>query len=145
MLRPDAPEMLPRAATPATALAQLAAELGVSEAQPRRWVQTKIPVPALEKVLIDYGYIAHLVEKDKDGRERYARFILPTLIDPFEAWVTKYEDGTLRTRLISLFKGTRQIAIILRINRDGSLLYNAMHADDKRIDAFRKGVLLHGK
>jgi hypothetical protein len=35
--------------------------------------------------------------------------------------------------------------VILRINRDGSLFYNVMNADDRRIDDFRVGELLYGK
>ena len=102
-------------------------------------------VPTLDKVLVDYGYLAHMVEKDVDARERYARFVLPTLTDPYEAWATRYDDGTIRSRLIGLFEGKRQLAVIVRLNGDGSLFFNMMNADDRRLDAFRTGALLHGK
>ncbi len=144
-LRMEAPSLLPKAASRQAAVAQLASVLGVSAAMPRRWIETEIPVPALSKVMIEYGYLAHMVDKDHDARERYAHFILPTLIRPFEAWATLYDDGSIRPRLISLFRGKRQIAVILRINRDGSLFYNVMNADDKRIDDFRVGELLYGR
>lgn len=144
-LRLPAPELLPRAASREAALLQLAGELGVSKDAPRRWVATKMGVPALDRVLVDYGYLAHMVEKDVDARERYARFVLPTLTDPYEAWATRYDDGAIRPRLIGLFEGKRQLAVIVRLNRDGSLFYNLMNADDRRLDAFRVGALLYGK
>jgi len=144
-LRLPTPELLPRAASRKAALEQLAGELGVSQDAPRRWVETKMTVPTLDKVLVDYGYLAHMVEKDVDARERYARFVLPTLTDPYEAWATRYDDGTIRSRLIGLFEGKRQLAVIVRLNRDGSLFFNMMNADDRRLDAFRTGALLHGK
>lgn len=144
-LRHPAPPLLGRAASRPEALAQLAGVLGVSPDLPRRWVDTNISGPALSRLLIEYGYLAHMVEKDADARERYANFVLPTLIDPFEAWATLYSDGTIRPRLIGLFEGKKQMALVLRLNRDGSFLYNMMQADDKRLDDFRVGALLHGK
>ena len=47
--------------------------------------------------------------------------------------------------MIGLFEGKRQLAVILRLNRDGSLFYNLMSAADRRLDAFRVGAMLHGK
>lgn len=143
MLRIEAPALLPKAASREAALEQSAASLGVSAAQPRRWIDTE--VPALPRVVVDYNYLAHMVEKDNDARERYANFILPTLITPYEVWSTLYSDGTIRPRLISLFRGKHQIVVILRINKDGSLFYNVMNANDKRIDDFRRGELLYGR
>lgn len=143
--RMEAPALLARAQTRAQALQMLATALEVSAEQPRRWVQTRIPVDALSRILVDYGYLSHMVEKDVDARERYANFIMPTLVDPFEVWATRYDDGSIRPRLIGLFKGARQLAVILRMNRDGSLYYNMMNADDRRLDNFRVGALLHGK
>lgn len=101
--------------------------------------------------LVDYGYLSHMVEKDVevekdvDARERYANFVMPTLVAPFEVWATRYDDGAIRPRLIGLFKGARQLAVILRMNRDGSLFFNMMNPDDRRLDNFRVGSLLHGK
>lgn len=143
--RLDAPALLERAASRAQALQMLADVLGVSPEQPRRWVQTQIPVDAFTRILVDYGYLSHMVDKDADARERYANFVMPTLVDPFEVWATRYDDGTIRPRLIGLFKGKKQMALILRINRDGSMLYNMMQADDARLDDFRTGAPLYGK
>ncbi len=51
----------------------------------------------------------------------------------------------MRHRFIGLFRGKRQLAAIIRVNKDGSLFYNFMNANDKRLNAFRVGVLLRSK
>lgn len=143
--RASAPPLLARAPTRAEALTNLAAALGVSVTAPRRWVDTDIATPGLRRILIHFDYLSHLVAKDSDARERYANFVLPTIRNPFEVWATRYSDGSIRPRLIGLFAGERQVALIVRLNRDGSLLYNLINANDKRLDDYRTGALLHGK
>ncbi|MBP8821084.1 MAG: hypothetical protein KBH08_03175, partial [Brachymonas sp.] len=60
-----------------------------------RSVQTPVgPVTILEELLV------HVVEKRLDARERYAPFVLPTLMTPDEVWATAYDDGTKRRRFI---------------------------------------------
>ncbi len=60
-------------------------------------------------------------------------------------WATRYDDGTTRPRLIGLFQGERQLAVILRIEQEGSILYSIMNADDKRLDKLRIGKLLYAR
>lgn len=144
-LRLPAPELLSAAPTREEALVVFARELGVSAESPLRWIETKITEPTLKRILVDYQYMPHMVEKERDARERFARFVRMTLEDPFETWATEYDDGTTRPRLIGLFQGERQLAVILRIEQEGSILYNIMNADDKRLDKLRIGKLLYAR
>lgn len=144
-LRLPAPELLSAAPTREEALAVFARELGVSAETPLRWIETKIPVPNLSVIGIDYSDLPHIVQKEQDARERFARFVLATITDPFEVWETEYDDGTTRPRLIGLFQGKRQIVVIVRINPNGSKLYNILNAGDDRLDKLRVGRLLYGR
>ena len=83
------------------------------------------------------------MEKDRDRRERYSNFILPTLEAPFEVWLSEYPDG-FRHRYIGLFEDLGML-VIVRINKDGSLLWNMMKARDAYMNQQRAGVLLFGK
>ena len=144
-LRLPAPELLSAAPTREEALSVFARELGVSAETPLRWIETKIPVPNLSVIGIDYSDLPHIVQKEQDARERFARFVLATITDPFEVWETEYDDGTTRPRLIGLFQGKRQIVVIVRINPNGSKLYNILNAGDDRLDKLRVGRLLYGR
>jgi len=129
------PPLLARENSRQSALMVLANAIGVSETSPLRVVKTPV-----EEVAIRYEWLPHIVDKDSDARERYANFILPTLESPFEVWLSEYPDG-YRNRYIGLFE-ERGILLIVRINKDGSLLYNALRAGDTYIDARRSGTLL---
>ncbi len=117
----------------------MARALQLSADTPLRAVRTP-----LETALLRYDSLPHLVEKEADARERYANFILPTLQDPYEIWGVKYADGT-RNRYIGLFKGERDFMVVLRVNLDGSLMWNVMHAPAKKMNGHRIGGLLYGK
>ncbi len=138
-LRLSAPAMLPTAKTRADAVILLANTLGLSEQNPLVAIATP-----KETALIRLDAISHLVEKESDARERYANFILPTLTDPYEIWGVDYTDG-VRNRYIGLFNGKRDFMTVLRINQDGSLMWNIMQASAKAMNSHRIGDLLHGK
>ncbi|HHB9369662.1 TPA: PBECR2 nuclease fold domain-containing protein, partial [Enterobacter roggenkampii] len=40
--------------------------------------------------------LSHIVEKRADARERYVKFALDTLVNPYEIWETMYDDGMVR-------------------------------------------------
>jgi hypothetical protein len=86
-----------------------------------------------------------VVEKEADGRERYAHFIVPTLEDPFEVWNVLYTDGGVRRRYIGLFEGTADLMVVVRENLDGSLFWNVMQAKSKKMNGHRLGYLAYGK
>ena len=135
---PD-PGILPTMDGSAAALEQMARVL-VPDGN-RNVVQTP-----LEQVVISRSMLPHLVEKRADARERYANYVLATLRDPFEVWLTAYEDGTYRKRYIGIFQADRDLLVVLRENRDGSLywdLYNLMQRDAKGLNRLREGTLLY--
>ena len=70
-------------------------------------------------VILHRDYLPHIVEKRADARERFAHYILPSLQDPLEVWLTQYDDGSYRRRFIALFEESkRQSLVIARENRD---------------------------
>lgn len=103
-----------------------------------------IPTHDGDLAIIQRDRLAHLVEKRDDARERYARYILPTLQDPYEIWLTDYDDG-LRKQYVGLFTGPRDLLAVIRLERDGGLIWNIMQADDRRMNAHRVGSLVYGK
>lgn len=131
--------MLPASPTRAEAAVTLARALGLSAAAPLRAIATPV-----ETAVLRIEWLAHLVEKEADARERYANFILPTLREPFEVWGVDYPDG-IRNRYIGLFRGARDFMVVLRVNLDGSLMWNIMHADSRKMNAHRIGELRYGK
>lgn len=137
-LRLDAPELLARASTRTEAADELAGELGVSAAAPLRVVNTPV-----EQVALRYEWLPHLVENELDARERYAAYLIPTLTEPLEVWLTRYRDGGYRKRYIGLFTGRNDMMVVVRENIDGSLMWNFMHARDQEMNAHRAGALLY--
>lgn len=140
--RLPAPELLPISATREDALQQLLDAL-LDPGEAMRVVATPV-----EEVAIRSELLPHMVEKAENSRERYANFIIPALEDPFEVWLTPYDDGTYRKRYIALFEGRSDLLMIVRENRDGSLLwdlYNLMQGDSKSLNKSRQGTLLYGK
>lgn len=138
-LRLNMPEMLAAAPTREEAGDVLARALGLSVERPLLDVSTPV-----ETAILRLELLAHMVEKDADARERYANFILPTLRDPFEVWGVEYADG-IRNRYIGLFKGARDFMVVLRVNLDGSLMWNVMQADSKTMNKHRIGEPRYGK
>lgn len=102
----------------------------------------------IEEVIIRPELLPHTVEKRADARERYANYVLATLENPFEIWLTAYDDGSYRKRYIGVFAAANDLLVVLRENRDGSLyweLYNLMQRDSKRLNKLREGQLLFGE
>lgn len=140
-IRLEPPAMLESAGSDRPLAAIIMADaLSMSEEVPLRVIKTPI-----ESALILLDKIPHMVEKEADARERYANFIIPTLEDPFEIWGVKYNDGAVRNRYIGLFRGLRDLLVAVRVNADGSILWNVMQSDSKSLNKTRIGVLMHGK
>lgn len=138
-LRLPRPALLPAAADRAGALQIVAEALGVSLEKPLRSVQTPV-----ESALIRYDLLTHVVDKLADARERYANFIIPTLEFPFEIWAVEYPGDLVRNRYIGLFQGERDLLVSVRVNLDGSVVWNIMQADDRKMNAHRIGELIYG-
>lgn len=139
-LKLAAPPILDKAADAEAAEALLAGALGVAETG-TRVIQTPVSEVALRRELL-----SHMVEKRADARERYANFVLPTLQDPYEVYLAEYDDGPWRERYIGLFKEAPGLALVVRLNSDGSLFWNFMHTSQiKELNRHRSGTLLWGK
>lgn len=138
-LKTPAPEILPSGRTIKEAERIVAGAVGF-EGEKFITVRTKDD----DLAVIHRQRLRHLVEKRKDARERYANYIIPTLTDPYEIWLTDYEDG-LRKQYIGLFEGKENLLVVIRLQRDGSILWNIMQARDKDMNKHRVGWLLWGK
>ncbi len=133
------PSVLDRANSREEAVITVMNALGLSSKNKVRIVETPI-----EEAVIHADRLHHMVAKKEDARERYANFIIPTLEHPYEIWITRYADGW-RKQYIGLFEGKKNLTCIVRINCDGSLLWNIMQADDRKINKHRVGWLLWKK
>lgn len=138
-LRLPAPKLLPAGKSRSEALQILGTELKVSPATPSRIIQTPI-----ETVQLNHDLLSHIIEKRDDARERYGKYLLPTLEQPFEVYLTEYQDG-FRTRYLGLFEGAQQVLVVARVNRDGSVIWNFMQGSDKALNKQRVGELLAAK
>ena len=128
--------LLPMAQSLEDAVSTLRGALGVPIGAARS-VQTPVgQVTILEELL------AHVVEKRPDGRERYAQFVLPTLMSPDEVWSTAYDDGTRRRRFIKLFATAKyDIMVVVRQEPNGDVLWNIINRNRKDMNSLRVGAL----
>ncbi|MEO5372261.1 MAG: PBECR2 nuclease fold domain-containing protein [Magnetococcus sp. DMHC-1] len=138
-LRIPAPPLLTAAESHDKAWSILADAVGFSPANPTRIVETPV-----EKVILRKELLEHVVAKRADARERYGNFLLPTLTDPYEAWLVPSEDG-FRTRYIGLFQDMRDLLVVVRVKEDGSLFWNLIRTDQNYLNRQRTGSLLFGK
>lgn len=135
--KPPAPALLPKAASRAAAAQLVRSVLGLAE-QPSRLVDTPVG-----QVLLRADYIDHVTAKEADARERFAHYILPTLTDPYEVWLTMFDDGRPRLRYIGLYRASRyDVLVVARVNADGSIFWNLMHAQARSLNRQRKGKRL---
>jgi hypothetical protein len=129
------PPLLAKGRNENDALLILEKALGISDK--KKIVEVVSPI---ESILIDKDYLRHIVEKRDNARERYANYIIPTLVNPYEIYLTQFEKD-IRRQYIGLFKGKYNLLCSVRINPDGSLLWNMMNS--KNMDSHRKGSLIY--
>ena len=110
------------------------------------------PPGRLDAVAIKREYLRHLVEKQH--REVWANYILPTLEDPLEVWLSPVKlkpSGKIvyRRHFIALFDDadkTRATLAAVQENKDSSLLWTFFQGRDlKYLDRHRAGFLLYSK
>lgn len=137
LLLSPAPEMLKGANNIDDALELLRASLNI-KAGGGRTVQTPIDIVSIEDYLL-----RHIVEKRDAARERYAKWIIPTLENPTEIWLSRYENDELRQRYIKLFSDSdgKQTLVIVSIAR-GDALWNFIPMPTRSLDNQREGELL---
>lgn len=139
--RLSAPGLLPKSPDRQSAVTQLADALGFAQG-----IETLLVKTPLGERVIQRDLLPHMVEKEADARERFANYVLPTLETPFEVWLKEHEDGKMRENYIGLYSESKySVLVVVRINRDGSLFWNFMHREDKKIDKLREGWLVWQK
>lgn len=142
--RTPAPSLLRRAAGVEDAVAALAAVL-LPDGMKSRVVKT----PDGDKAVIHRSWFKHIVDRrdiagNRDPRERFAEWIIPTLRSPDEIWLV----GD-RKRFIKVFlnqeKGDQPMLLVLNERPDGFLLWTAYRVGRKRINNQRSGTLLYSR
>lgn len=133
-----APGVLDGAVDKAGAVDTMRRALGI---EPGGGIRVSTPV---EQVAIDDLSLPHIVEKRSDQRERFAHFVLPTLLRPTEVWAVAYDDGSVRNRYVKLFAGSKyDLLVLVKVAPDGSVFWNMMQRDRKGMNALRVGDLLY--
>lgn len=135
----ESPALLKRADDELEAFEILSQALGVTEKEPIRVVDS-----AVGKVVISKERLEHIIVKRENARERYANFILPTLMEPYEVYITQFQDKS-RLQFIKLFKGKYNLLCSVQINPDSSLLWNMMNMKKGDVDDKRSGLLVYPK
>ena len=108
----------------------------------QEWRLVKTPH---KPVIIDRRCLRHIFMKRDQQREKFINWIIPTLTDPNEIWLTEYDDG-FRRQFYKFFKGEKNMLVIARENKDGSFLWKVIPTSKiNYIDKRRKGRLLYKK
>jgi len=139
--RAPAPKLLPKAINEEEAIKAIVKTL-LGE---RAW--RVIKTPDGEKAIIHRDWVPHIVEervgKVRDPRERFAKWIIPTLEDADEIWLV----GD-RKRFIKVFesgKGNEPMLLVLEERADGFLLWTGYRVGATRINKQRLGTLLYSR
>lgn len=136
--RAQAPELLAAAESIEDAVALLRGTLGVPVGAAR-----SVHTPVGDVTIMD-ELLRHVVDKRQNARERYANFVLPTLMRPDEVWRTAYDNGTTRKRFIKLFSGTKyDIIVIVEEMPDGDVLWNIINRERGKMNTMRIGELTY--
>ena len=147
-LLPPAPHRLPRGKDRDEQLKIIGDAVGLDD----NGVRLVHPPGRLEDVAIRKEYLRHLVKKQP--REQWANYILPTIEDPLEVWLSpvklKASDKIVyRRHFIALFDDAGKIRggwVVAQENKDSSLLWSFFpRGNIRQIDKQRQGFLLHRK
>ena len=147
-LLPPAPSRLPRGKDKDAQLKIIKDAIGMEN----NGVRIVLTPGRLEDVAIRREYLPHLVRKQP--REEWANYILPSLEDPLEVWLSPVRlkaSGKIvyRRHFIALFDDagkTRATLAATQENKDSSLLWNFIPSNDlKYMDRKRRGFLLYSK
>jgi hypothetical protein len=140
---------VPRAASasdlPATQSLDMARRMVAEALLPGGQTLREVTTP-VETVVLRADLLPAMASAADLGLERFANHVVPTLEDPFEVWLTAYSDGTYRQRYLAVIPGQRDRVMLVRLNRDGSLHWEAFDAAQAdALNALRVGRLLYGK
>ena len=103
----------------------------------------------LDDVYVTESFIDHIIDKKDDHREQFAHYILPSLQDPAEVWLTAVEVGgkpMYRRYFLTAFEGINTVAVVEEMalgNKDAWLLWTFFPRKD--INRARVGIRLYGR
>ncbi|NVD96596.1 PBECR2 nuclease fold domain-containing protein [Massilia sp. BJB1822] len=110
-------------------------------------VQIEIETP-VGVAIIERSNLRHIVEKRQEARERYVKYAMATMLDPFEVWLVEYADEggneELRNVYIGAFQGKKQMLVVF-IDANGRVLWNFMHGDSKALNKHRHGECIYSR
>lgn len=86
--------------------------------------------------------LEHIVEKRRDARERYVNLALDTIKEPYEIWLTPYDDDMCRYAFIGTYCQKYQMYVVIA-PWNGRVLWNFMQAEAKSLNKHRRGKLLY--
>jgi len=134
----QAPKVLPSAKSTSEALKQINRIVLLGE----EWRRINTPI---ESVVIRRRNISHILLKPAHHRERFANYIIPTLENPDEVWLTRYEyEREFRRQFIKLFRGETNLLIAVLERQDCGVFLTAIPVMQiNYINNRRKGVLLY--
>ena len=99
----------------------------------------------IDTITILKKYLFHLIEKRKESRERYSKYVIPTLENPFEVWEIIDKNGTKKHHYIGLYTGKNDFMVVVIYRTDGTILWNIMHGKRKSMNSHRKGSCIYQK
>jgi hypothetical protein len=86
--------------------------------------------------------LPHIVEKRNAARERFSKWIIPTLENPNEVWFANHGGDDFRKRYIKLFSDSdKQLLVVISILND-SAIWNVIPMPIRSMDNQRNGELL---
>lgn len=99
----------------------------------------------VDDLIIDSAIVNYLMSHDNDKhRYKYGSLIVPTLEQPNEIWLPRYSDGSVRPNYITYFKDANMV-VIVKIAKDGQLVWNAIPTNARYANNSRVGILQHIK
>ena len=103
----------------------------------------------LDDVYITESFIDHIIDKKDDHREQFVHYILPSLQDPAEVWLTAIEVGgkpMYRRYFLTAFEDINTVAVVEEMaldNKDAWLLWTFFHSKD--IGRIRMGTRFYDR
>lgn len=123
-------------------------EMGISPKQKEAILKD----PLGEGMKTDIQGLAHMLRNAEQRRERYLRYLRPTIEDPYEIWLTEYEtpggQTKFRKRYIGLFADPAERTSLVVIGEQGpghSILWDAFQTKKGTVDRLRAGRLIYAR
>lgn len=133
----EPPPEVAAGSTHESALAILEHHFGVNESFPDRCFVTPVVM-----VTLCHKHLSHIVEKRQDARERYVLYAIRTIEDPFEVWLVKYTNNSMRYAFIGAYASAKQMYVVVDIQSE-NVLWNFMQCDAKKLNKHRQGQILY--